>query len=135
MKIKQTDDNTAAIEFLKTCHPVWIDVMPVTASIYTPGKCNVAQNGHYDKTERRGVLALYYGAGCKRGDDGWSVLVVSDATEGEFNSIALQFSGLAAMEAGLHPSACLQANWAVDPDRRAAGEQARGSVARTTRLI
>jgi len=30
----------------------------------------------------KGVLALYYGAGCKRGADGWSVLVVSDATEG-----------------------------------------------------
>ena len=110
MKIKQTDDNTAAIEFLKTCHPEWIDEMPVTASIFTPGKCNVSQNGHYDEKERRGVLALYYGAGCKRGADGWSVLVVNDATEAEFNSIALPFAGLAMMALGLHPSACLQTN-------------------------
>ncbi len=105
MKTDLITDNAAAIEFLKTCRPEWIDEMPVTASMRSPGKGNIAQNVFYCEKKRQGVLALFYGTGCKKGEDGWGLLIVSEATEQEFNAAAIAASSLAAMAAGLPPSA------------------------------
>jgi hypothetical protein len=105
MKYKHTTDNTAAIEFLKTCHPEWIDEMPVMASARSTGKGNIVQRSHYDGEKRSGVVATYFGAGFTRGDDGWGLLVVSEATEQEFNAAAMVVSSLAAITAGLAPNA------------------------------
>ncbi len=69
------------------------------------GKSNIAQCCHYEEQTRRGVLATFYGAGCKADDAGWDVLCVSRASEEEFTiaverhqfitalSIAAQSSG------------------------------------------
>lgn len=105
MNYAHITDNTAAIEFLKTCHPEWIDEMPVTASARRPGKGNIAQRSHYDRKKRRGVVATYLGAGFTRGDDGWGLIVVSEATEQEFNAAALLNSVIAAITADLAPNA------------------------------
>jgi hypothetical protein len=109
MKIKNINNNETAIEFLTTFKPEWIDEMPVATSTYTPGKCNLIQDVHYDKTKRQGVLALYFGAGCKKGDDGWYLLAVSDATEDEFNAIAVPFAVLTALKMGIPPSSLFAA--------------------------
>lgn len=105
MKTELITENAAAIEFLKTCRPEWIDEMPVTASIRTPGKCNIAQHAFYCEEKRQGVLALFYGTGCKKGEDGWGLLIVNEATEQEFNAVAMAASALTAITAGLPPSA------------------------------
>ena len=105
MKTDLITDNAAAIEFLKTCCPEWIDEMPVTASIRTPGKCNIAQHTFYCEEKRQGVHALFYGTGCKKGEDGWGLLIVKEATEQEFKAAAMMTSALAAITAGLPPTA------------------------------
>jgi hypothetical protein len=98
-------DNTAAIEFLKTCHPEWIDEMPVMASARSPGKHYLAKQVHYDGERRRGVVAIYFGTGFSRGNVGWGLLVVSEATEQEFNAAALKISAFFATAAVLPPNA------------------------------
>jgi hypothetical protein len=87
-----TQDNASAIQLLRSFKPEWIDEMPVTASVRSAGKGNVAQCGHYDEHTRRGMLAFYFGAGCNADDAGWEVLSVSGATEEEFNTVALPHS-------------------------------------------
>ena len=87
-----TQDNASAIQLLRSFKPEWIDEMPVTASVRSAGKCRVAQCGHYDEHTRRGMLAFYFGAGCKADDSGWEVLSVSGGTEEEFNTVALPHS-------------------------------------------
>lgn len=109
MKTDLITDNAAAIEFLKACRPKWIDEMPLTTSMRSPSKCNIAQDGFYCEEGRQGVLAHFFGTGCKKGDGGWRLLVVSDATEAEFDANTVAFACLAAFEMGIHPSALISA--------------------------
>jgi hypothetical protein len=74
--------------------------MPVIAAARIPGQGNIAQKVFYCERKRQGVHALFYGTGCKKGDDGWGLLVVCEATEQEFNALVLSFSPLI----GIHPS-------------------------------
>lgn len=90
--VLHTQDNASAIHLLRSFKPEWIDEMPVTASMRSKGKGNIAQCGHYDEHIRRGMLAFYFGAGCKADDSGWEVLSVSGASEDEFNAVALPHS-------------------------------------------
>ena len=92
VKVMHIQDNTTAIWILRGFQPAWIDEMPVTASAQGTGKSNVAQSKHYDEQSKRGILAVYFGAGCKADDLGWSVTCVSRATEAEFNAVAILHS-------------------------------------------
>ena len=82
--VLHTQDNASAIWVLSSFQPAWIDEMPVTASMRDTGKSKIAQCCHYEEQTQRGVLATYFGAGCKADDSGWDVLCVSRANEEEF---------------------------------------------------
>lgn len=86
--ILRIQDNATAIWFLLPFKPEWIDEMPMTASMRGTGKSNIAQCCHYEAQTQRGVLATYFGAGCKADDSGWDVLCVSRASEEEFAIVA-----------------------------------------------
>ncbi len=66
--VLHTQDNASAIHLIRSFKPEWIDEMPVIASMRSKGKCSIAQCGHYDEQIRRGMLAFYFGAGCKKDD-------------------------------------------------------------------
>ena len=104
MRIEEITDHDAAVAFLRHCQADWIDAMPATTSMRSPGKGNMAQNNHYDPIERRGVIAMFFGNGFKKQDAGWRILVAHDATEEEFSKAAFAFAAITVMRLGGHPS-------------------------------
>ena len=109
MKTETTTEPDAAIEFLKTCHPEWIDEMPVFASASRLGTGSIAKNSFYCEEKRQGVIAHFFGTGHKQGHTGWHLLVASEVTADEFKAHAVPFACLAAFEMGIHPSALISA--------------------------
>lgn len=108
MRIEEITDHAAAVAFLRHCHADWIDGMPATTSMSSPGKRSIAQNNHYDPIERRGVVALFLGSGFKKQDAGWRIIAAHDATEEEFSKAAFGFAVISAIRVGGHPSECLR---------------------------
>jgi len=86
--ILHIQDNATAIWYLLPFKPEWIDELPQSVATRKDGENRVVQCSHYEPQTQRGVLATYFGAGCKPDDSGWDVLCVSRASEEEFAIVA-----------------------------------------------
>ncbi len=91
MKTQLIQDDAQAIRFLQSFKPEWIEELPLlTAS--RAFQSNIVQEGYYNEKTRHGALASFFGQGFKGKEAGWYIISVTQASEREFNAVALAAS-------------------------------------------